>query len=67
MSHHTVLHRTRNWFVNGATEASTLGGIAIVAISLSLVLSITWIAWIGLGCAVASMVKSDGGCRKCNS
>lgn len=66
MSHHTPIHRAKNWFVSRANEASTLGGIAVIAVSLSIVLSMTWIAWIGLGLAAASMIKSDGKCPKCN-
>ena len=66
MSHHTVLHRTRNWFVQRGSEASTLAGIAVVAVSLSVLLSISWISLVALGCAVAAMIKGDPGCSKCN-
>tara|TARA_R100001224_G_scaffold86921_2_gene55979 strand:- start:33 stop:248 length:216 start_codon:yes stop_codon:yes gene_type:complete len=66
MSHHTPIHKAKNWFLSRANEASTLGGIAIICLSLSVIFGFSVLAWIGLGIAAASILQSDGKCQKCN-
>tara|TARA_R100000808_G_scaffold23747_1_gene53135 strand:- start:565 stop:768 length:204 start_codon:yes stop_codon:yes gene_type:complete len=66
MSHHTPIHKAKNWFVSRANEASTLGGAAIILLSLSVIFGFSILAWIGLGVAAASILQSDGKCKKCN-
>ena len=66
MSHHTPIHRIQNWIWSRINEASTLGGAAIICLSLSVIFGFSVLAWIALGVAAASVLKSDGGCAKCN-
>ena len=68
MSHHTPIHRVRNWIWSRINEASTLGGAAIICLSLSVIFGFSVLAWIGLGVAAASILQSEKGrCSKCNS
>ena len=66
MSHHTPIHRVQNWIWSRINEASTLGGAAIICLSLSVIFGFSVLAWIGLGVAAASILQSDGGCSKCS-
>jgi hypothetical protein len=66
MSHHTPIHRVQNWMWSRINEASTLGGIAIICLSLSVIFGFSVLAWIGLGIAAASILQSDGKCKKRN-
>ena len=55
-----------HWLYDRASEASTLAGLSVCAVSFSVVFSLTWISWIALGLGIASVVKNDPSKCSCN-